>query len=85
MRLKWRSRPLITPRVRALACACTAALASGGCSRDPRDTYQGYVEGEFVYLASSQSGQLTQLAVARGPTCAGAGRRHPCRNAIETR
>ncbi len=70
MSLKWRSRLLITPRARALACACTAALASGGCSRDPRDTYQGYVEGEFVYLASSQSGQLTQLAVARGQTVA---------------
>jgi HlyD family secretion protein len=30
--------------------------------------YQGYIEGEFVYLASSQSGALTQLSVARGQT-----------------
>jgi HlyD family secretion protein len=37
----------------------------GGCgSRTP--TYQGYVEGEFVYLASSQPGHLEHLAVTRG-------------------
>jgi HlyD family secretion protein len=41
-----------------------------GCARHPADTYQGYVEGEFVYLASSQPGQLTRLAVARGQTVA---------------
>jgi HlyD family secretion protein len=28
--------------------------------------YQGYVEGDFVYMASSQPGQLVQLAVRRG-------------------
>jgi HlyD family secretion protein len=39
-----------------------------GCSRQDPNAFQGYVEGEFVYLASSQSGELTQLAVARGQT-----------------
>jgi HlyD family secretion protein len=39
-----------------------------GCSRQPPDHFQGYVEGEYVYLASSQPGQLTQLAVTRGQT-----------------
>jgi HlyD family secretion protein len=29
-------------------------------------TYQGYVEGEFVYLSSSQPGRLEHLAVSRG-------------------
>jgi HlyD family secretion protein len=33
--------------------------------------YQGYVEGEFVYLASSQPGHLEHLAVARGDQVAG--------------
>jgi HlyD family secretion protein len=70
MRLKWPARLPMAPRVVALAGACAVALASTGCSQDPRDTYQGYVEGEFVYLASSQPGQLTQLAVARGQTVA---------------
>jgi HlyD family secretion protein len=30
--------------------------------------YQGYVEGELIYLSSSQSGQLMQLYVHRGET-----------------
>ena len=46
----------------------TAALAA--CSHHNNNTYQGYVEGEFVYLGSSQSGTLTQLAVTRGQTVA---------------
>jgi HlyD family secretion protein len=29
-------------------------------------TYQGYVEGEFVYLSSSQPGRLEHLGVSRG-------------------
>ncbi len=46
--------------------AFVMAIACAACSRPAPDTYQGYVEGEFVYLASSQAGQLEQLAVARG-------------------
>jgi HlyD family secretion protein len=57
-------------RPRKAAALATAALAMvvgcAGCSRNAPGTYQGYVEGEFIYLASSQSGQLAQLAVARG-------------------
>lgn len=44
-----------------------AALLSA-CSHQDAGTYQGYVEGEFVYLGSSQSGKLSQLSVARGQT-----------------
>ncbi len=50
---------------------CIAGIA--GCGRQSADSgaaYQGYVEGEFVYLSSSQSGTLTQLAVQRGQTVA---------------
>jgi HlyD family secretion protein len=43
----------------------TAGLIACGCSSHP-NAYQGYVEGEFVYLASSQAGHLEHLAVARG-------------------
>ena len=68
MTLQWRPRPLQTARAAMLLGALAVALAGAGCAKDPRDTYQGYVEGEFVYLASSQSGQLTQLDVARGQT-----------------
>jgi HlyD family secretion protein len=56
--------------VAALAGLLAAAIGCAGCSQHAPDTYQGYVEGEFVYLASSQSGQLTQLSVGRGQTVA---------------
>ncbi|MEJ8797883.1 HlyD family efflux transporter periplasmic adaptor subunit [Trinickia caryophylli] len=46
------------------------ALAAGGCDRTRTDSWQGYAEGEFVYLSSSQSGALTALAVRRGQTVA---------------
>ena len=47
--------------VLALSVAFTA-----GCSRNPANTFQGYVEGEYVYVASPLGGALTNLAVARG-------------------
>jgi HlyD family secretion protein len=54
-------------RVAAIAASMLLACA---CSREPANTYQGYVEGEFVYMASSQPGQLTNLAVQRGEAVA---------------
>ncbi|WP_409934746.1 HlyD family secretion protein [Paraburkholderia sp. BCC1884] len=51
----------------ALLAGCLLAVAVlPGCSRHETPAYQGYVEGEFVYLSSSQSGTLTQLAITRG-------------------
>ncbi|MBR8343408.1 HlyD family secretion protein [Burkholderia ambifaria] len=57
---------------RALPLALAAAALLGGCGRpaDTGATYQGYVEGEFVYLSSSQAGTLTQLSVERGQAVA---------------
>ncbi|MGF6969999.1 HlyD family secretion protein [Paraburkholderia sp. WC7.3g] len=51
----------------ALLALC---IACASCSRPAANTWQGYVEGEFLYLASSQAGQLTELAVSRGQTVA---------------
>lgn len=48
-----------------LAALC-AAVSLAACSHRERAAWQGYVEGEYVYLASSQSGTLTQLSVQRG-------------------
>lgn len=53
-----------------LPLAVCLAVVLQGCSRRPSDTYQGYVEGKFVYVASPQSGRLTHLSVARGQTIA---------------
>ncbi len=41
-------------------------LTIAGCSKAPSNVWQGYVEGEFVNIAASQSGQLQQLSAARG-------------------
>ena len=48
------------------AAVIAIALVAAACSKQPDNTYQGYVEGEFVYMASSQPGQLVGLAVHRG-------------------
>nr|WP_198356867.1 HlyD family secretion protein [Burkholderia ubonensis] len=57
-------------RATSLLLAAGIALAACGQRADERATYQGYVEGEFVYLSSSQSGTLAQLAVQRGQNVA---------------
>jgi len=37
-----------------------------GCGEAPRNAWQGYVEGEFVLLASPYAGELQKLYVRRG-------------------
>ncbi len=39
-----------------------------GCSHEQSSNYQGYVEGEYVYVASSVGGRLEHLLVQRGQT-----------------
>ena len=53
-------------RTSLLASALVLAAAAAGCSGSSGRRYQGYVEGEFLYLASSQPGRLEHLAVTRG-------------------
>ncbi len=43
-----------------------AALFAAGCSPNSSNVFQGYIEGEYVYVASPLGGALTNLAVARG-------------------
>jgi HlyD family secretion protein len=50
-----------------VVCAFTFVA---GCSRDDASTFQGYVEGEYVYVASPVGGRLDQLFVKRGQTIA---------------
>ena len=42
------------------------ALGLWGCGNPPPTTYQGYVEGEFVYVAGKIAGRLDNLSVLRG-------------------
>jgi HlyD family secretion protein len=42
------------------------AALFAGCDRNSTASYQGYIEGEYVYVASPLGGALTNLDVARG-------------------
>jgi HlyD family secretion protein len=49
---------------RAFACGL-AALALAGCKPAERG-YQGWVEGDFMFIGPEDSGRVTELAVAEG-------------------
>ena len=49
-----------------LGLLALAGLALAGCTRHAATAYQGYLEGEFVYLASPLAGRLDQLTVQKG-------------------
>jgi HlyD family secretion protein len=49
-----------------LALVLVAALTLGGCRRQERVGWQGYLEAEFVYVGAPIAGRLEQLAVSRG-------------------
>jgi HlyD family secretion protein len=53
-------------QVMRAAVALTLLLLLVGCSDPSKDRFQGYVEGEFVYVASPLAGQLEILSVQRG-------------------
>jgi HlyD family secretion protein len=54
-------------RIIILTFSCAlAAFFAAGCSPNSSNEFQGYIEGEYVYVASPLGGALTNLAVARG-------------------
>ena len=55
----------------AQAFAGTALLAFAACSRPVATSFQGYLEGEFVYVAAPLAGRLEHLAVAKGSSVGG--------------
>ena len=54
-------------RILTVISALAVALLAG-CAKNSSGGFQGYVEGEYVYVASPLAGALTNLAVARGDT-----------------
>ena len=48
------------------ALAVFACMSLAACSKPANEAYQGYMEGEFVLLASPYAGQLQKLMVRRG-------------------
>jgi HlyD family secretion protein len=62
-------KALFVRQDRQSVCAAGALallLLFAGCSDPKKDRFQGYVEGEFVYVASPLAGQLETLSVQRG-------------------
>lgn len=57
--------------VHAVVLAFSVLAGLSGCgSAQPAATWQGYVEGDFVYVASKIAGRLDALAVSRGDVVA---------------
>ncbi|MBR6467565.1 MAG: HlyD family efflux transporter periplasmic adaptor subunit [Desulfovibrio sp.] len=52
----------------ALCLACLVLLAACGSEED--GSFQGYVEGDYVYLASARAGRLERLLAEKGQACA---------------
>jgi HlyD family secretion protein len=48
------------------AFAVLAALTLAGCRPRTGSAYQGYLEGEFIYLAAPLAGRLEKLSVEKG-------------------
>ena len=69
-RLVWgrHLRTRLRPAVNGMFFCALAAGATfvAGCSPGSMNRFQGYIEGEYVYVAAPLGGTLTNLAVARG-------------------
>jgi HlyD family secretion protein len=63
-----KSQPMHRKAIIWLQAIALAAL--GGCSGHTSSGYQGYVEGEYVHLASPIGGRLERLLVQRGQAVA---------------
>jgi len=50
----------------ALSLTCLLACFLAGCQKDADRGWQGYIEGEYVLLASPYAGQLQKLYLRRG-------------------
>jgi HlyD family secretion protein len=62
---------LATLKNSSMVCAIGLLLVTAmlpGCSSERSSVYQGYVEGEYVYIASPVAGRLVRLFVQRGQT-----------------
>lgn len=49
-----------------LSLTLLITLLTAACSNQPANVFQGYVEGEYVHIASAMSGTLERLSVKRG-------------------
>jgi len=52
--------------MRLLSLLTLSGALLAACEKNPNDSWQGYIEGEYVMLASPYAGQLQKLHVRRG-------------------
>ena len=57
---------LVKRFLRTVLILAGATLILAGCSRPNYAGYQGYLEGDFIYVAAPLAGQLETLAVSKG-------------------
>ncbi|MFO0701388.1 MAG: HlyD family efflux transporter periplasmic adaptor subunit [Nitrospira sp.] len=60
------ARQRILPPLLSIGFAVMVGGGVTGCDKAPTDLVQGYVEGEYVYVASPYGGALSTLSVRRG-------------------
>ncbi len=56
----------IPSRLLLLLILCCFCAIPSGCRHETPSLFQGYAEGEYVYVASPIAGRLEELAVSRG-------------------
>ena len=56
----------VTHKILPLCVLLLIIIVASGCQKKSATVYQGYVEGEFVLLASPLAGRLVDLGVKRG-------------------
>ena len=64
----WRKVPVFAKSFYRLLLITLLIASNTACNQKQTRSYQGYVEGENIYLASPYSGVLLHLAVNRGDT-----------------
>lgn len=53
-------------RLPSLLAACLAALLLFACDERPKNSWQGYAEGDYVRVAAMEGGIIEKIAVERG-------------------
>jgi HlyD family secretion protein len=57
-----------TPRIAGLAVLCAMGLVPVSCSKQPADTFQGWVEANLIFVAPDETGRVRTLSVQEGDT-----------------
>ena len=57
---------MLSPKHQGLLLVTILCFVLAGCSDSENHAFQGYIEGEYLYLAAPQAGYLKSLDIQRG-------------------